>query len=270
MAQEKWLVDGPKTIDVGDIRSLKVGLVGGQIDVIGHDEPGARIEVHSVAGRDLRVAVDGTALVIDHPQLDWENWIEAVRSFTGRAKAEVSVMVPRHVAVRLGVVSAGALVSGLTAPASLSTVSGDVVVDGLAGDLSLNAVSGELSVRDHHGAVRIKTVSGDSTVSGEVGSFASDGVSGAVYLDLAGDPDSIRVNTITGDVTVRLAGDTPTRYTITTVSGRLQLDSTEVRGVRGRYTGRYGALDRRWLDFSANTVSGDISVLHALVAAETP
>lgn len=267
MAQEKWLVDGPKTIDVGDIRSLKIGLVGGHIDVIGHDEPGARIEVHSVTGRDLRVAVDGDALVIDHPQLDWDNWIEAVRSFTGRAKAEVSVMVPRKVAVRLGVVSAEALVSGLTADASLSTVSGDVVVDGVTGDLSLNAVSGEFSVRDHRGKVRIKTVSGDSTVSGAVASFASDGVSGSVFLDLADDPESIRVNTVSGDVTVRLASEVATRYTITTVSGRLQLDSAEIRGVRGRYTGRYGELDRHWLDFSANTVSGDVSVLHTLVEA---
>ena len=40
MAQEKWLIEqGPKTIDIGAIRSLKVGLIGGRIDVIGHAEP---------------------------------------------------------------------------------------------------------------------------------------------------------------------------------------------------------------------------------------
>ena len=33
MAQEKWLVDGPKTIDIESARSLKVGLIGGQIDI---------------------------------------------------------------------------------------------------------------------------------------------------------------------------------------------------------------------------------------------
>ncbi len=53
MAQEKWLVDGPKTIDVENIRRLKVGLISGQVDIVGHDEPGARVEVHSVSGRDL-------------------------------------------------------------------------------------------------------------------------------------------------------------------------------------------------------------------------
>ena len=55
MAQEKWLVDGPKTIDVEGVRSLKVGLINGQVDIIGHDKPGARVEVHSVSGRDLKI-----------------------------------------------------------------------------------------------------------------------------------------------------------------------------------------------------------------------
>ena len=36
--------------------------------------------------------------------------------------------------------------------------------------------------------------------------------------------------------------------------------------MRGRYTGKYGELDGRWLDLRVNTVSGDISVLHAVRA----
>ena len=48
MAQEKWLVDGPKVIDIDGINKLKVGLIGGQVNIVGHDEPGVRIEVNSV------------------------------------------------------------------------------------------------------------------------------------------------------------------------------------------------------------------------------
>jgi hypothetical protein len=50
------------------------------------------------------------------------------------------------------------------------------------------------------------------------------------------------------------------------VSGKLQLDDSSVSGVRGKYAGSYGQLDKSWLDFSANTVSGDVSVLHAVRA----
>jgi hypothetical protein len=262
MAEEKWLVDGPKTIDVEGIRRLKVGLIRGQVDIIAHDEPGARVEVHSVRGRDLKVSVVGDTLEIDHPQIRWDNWIEAFRSFNGTASADVSIAVPHEVALKLGVVSATALVSGLREDASLSTVSGDVTVDGVRGDLQLNAVSGELTVRNHDGRITAHTVSGAITVAGEVTDFSADGVSGEVMLDLAGTPDEIKVNTVSGDVTARLEPDTATSYTINTVSGRLQLDDTQITSIRGRYAAKYGTLDQRWTDFRVNTVSGNVSVLH--------
>ncbi|GAA2076853.1 hypothetical protein GCM10009840_09210 [Pseudolysinimonas kribbensis] len=266
MAQDKWLLEGPKTIDVEGIRRLKVGLIRGQVDIIGHDEPGTRVEVHSVSGRDLKVAVTGDTLEIDHPQIRWDNWIEAFKSFRGTASADVSIMVPREVALRLGVVSATALVSGLHEDASISTVSGDVTADGVNGDLQVNAVSGEIAVRNHYGKVAVHTVSGDVTVAGEVLGFTCDGVSGEVMLDLTGTPDEVKVNTVSGDTTLRLDADVPAAYTISTVSGRLQLDATQITGVRGRWTGKFGELDRRWLDFRVNSVSGNVSVLHAVRA----
>jgi DUF4097 and DUF4098 domain-containing protein YvlB len=82
-------------------------------------------------------------------------------------------------------------------------------------------------------------------------------------LDLAGIPDTVRVNTVSGNVTLRLAAGAPAEYRINTVSGKVQLDDSEITGVVGGYTGRYGQLDDSWLEFKANTVSGDISVMHA-------
>ncbi len=269
MAEDKWLLDGPKTIDVEGIRRLKVGLIRGQVDIIGHDEPGARIEVHSVSGRDLKVSVVGDTLEVDHPQIRWDNWIEAFKSFRGSASADVSIVVPREVALKLGVVSATALVSGLREDATLSTVSGDITVDGVTGDLQLNSVSGEIAVRNHYGRVVAHTVSGPVTVSGEVHSFSCDGVSAEVMLDLSGIPDEIKVNTVSGDVTTRLEADVPTSYSISTVSGRLQLDDTQITSVRGRYSAKYGVLDQRFVDFRVNGVSANISVLHAARATAT-
>ncbi|GAB3399370.1 hypothetical protein GCM10027515_05630 [Schumannella luteola] len=270
MAQEKWLVDGPKTIDIERVRSLKVGLIGGQVDVVAHDEPGARVEVHSVDGRPLKITIDGDRLEIDHPQLGWDNFLDVFRSFHERDRADVSVAVPRDIALKLGVVNATALVSGVRSDASLSTVNGDLVVDGVEGDTTINSVNGEVSVRDHRGRVDAKTVNGDVTVSGELARFTADSVGADVYVDAAGIPDQLRVNTVSGSVAARLDAGVPAQYTINTVSGRIQLDDAEITGVRGRYQGRFGELERHWVDVKVNTVSGAIDVLHRADDAPAP
>lgn len=262
MAVEKWLIDEAKVIDFETVRKLKVGLIGGKVDIVGHDEPGARVEVHSVHGKPLKISIDGDTLEVDHPQLSWDNFIDVFKSFSSTARADVSIMVPRDVALKLGVVSADGLVSGLTEDAKISTVSGDIVVDRVYGDLELNSVSGEISVRNHYGNITSKTVSGALTASGEIMQLSSNSVSGEVFLDLKGTPDRVSVKTVSGDVTVRLEAGVPAQYKINTVSGKLQIDDSEITGVRGQYTSKFGDLHGQWLEFSASTVSGEVAVLH--------
>ena len=187
-------------------------------------------------------------------------------TFDGKASADVSIMVPRDVALKFGVVNSSGLITGLTGGASISTVNGDVIADGLTGSLQLNSVTGEIGVRNHTGRISAHTVSGDITASGEVSSYTSDGVSGNVFLDLEGVPDSIKINTVSGNVTARLDADAGASYAINKLTGRLQLDSTELRSIRGGYQGKYGTLEGSWTDVRINTVSGDVSVLHAVRA----
>ncbi|WFR68185.1 DUF4097 family beta strand repeat-containing protein [Curtobacterium flaccumfaciens] len=263
MAQEKWLVEEPKVIDTGIVRRLRVGLAGGQVDVVAHDEPTARVEVHSVSGKPMKIELDGDTLTIDHPQIRWDDPLGFLKSFRGKAHADVSVLVPRDAAVTLGVVSAGALLSGTNRGATLNTVSGDVVVDDVAGDLTVNAVSGTTTIRELDGALTVHTVSGDVVATGAIPRFAADGVSADVVLDLHGTPDSARVNTVSGSVSVRLEDGVPYRCTVSTASGKLQFDDSEIRGVRGSYVKQGGELSGQWLDLRVNSVSGDIAVLHA-------
>ncbi len=70
-----------RVIDIDALRELKIGLVGGQVDVIAHDEPDARIEVHGVTVKDLRIEMVDGRLEIDHPQLRWDNFLEVFRNF---------------------------------------------------------------------------------------------------------------------------------------------------------------------------------------------
>jgi hypothetical protein len=268
MTLEKWIIHPGETrvIDIETVRKLKVGLVGGQIDVIGHDEPGARIEVHGVTIKDLRIEVTGDVVEIDHPQLRWDNFLEVFRNFgAGGPKAEISVAVPREVALNLGVVSASALVSGIRTDARLNTVSGDIIVDGHRGDLTVNAVSGDVQIRGLVGGLSANSVSGDVAATGTLRKATIDTVSGALLVDSAGETHQVGLNTVSGNSTVRLDDGLPANYVVRSVSGRVQIDGI-VRSGTGtgpltNFTGSVGELSGSFVDVRANSVSGDITVL---------
>ncbi|MDQ1123621.1 DUF4097 family beta strand repeat-containing protein [Microbacterium trichothecenolyticum] len=271
---EKWIIHPGETrvIDLESLRELKVGLVGGQIDVIAHDEPDARVEVHRVTVKDLRIEMVDGRLEIDHPQLRWDNFLEVFRNFgAGGPKAEISVAVPRTVALTLGVVSASALVSGLRTDARLNTVSGDIIVDGLTGDVTLNAVSGDVQVRELEGALSANSVSGDVAVTGRVTKASIDTVSGAMLVDSTGPTQSISLNSVNGSATVRLDRSLPANYVSRSVSGRVQIDG-QVRSGSGptNYTGSTGTLAGSFVDVRANTVSGEITVLRRGISGLRP
>jgi hypothetical protein len=275
MTLEKWLIQPGETrvIDLDDIRKLKMGLVGGQVDVIAHDEPGVRIEVHSVTGKELRIEADGGAVEVDHAQLRWDNFLDVFRNFgSGGPQAEISVAVPREIALNLGIVSASALVSGLAAGAKLNTVSGDIIVDGLTGDLTVNTVSGDVQVRSLTGTLGANSVSGDVTATGTIRSASVDTVSGAALIDTTGPAQSIGFNTVGGAVTIRLDQSVATKYALRTVSGKLRVDGVDRSSgpVGSNYAGSVGELSGSFADVRANTVSGDVTVLRRTPVDEIP
>ena len=264
MSIEKWVVNPGETrvIDLELVRKLKVSLIGGKVDVIAHDEPGARVEVTNVTGKDLKIEIDGDSLEIDHPQLRWDNFIDVFKGWAGNAKAEVSILAPRHVVMKLGMVSGDALVSGFTTDAKLSTVSGDLVLDNHEGDVELSTVSGEVSAGNHTGRITAHSVSGDVVATGDVRSFNADTVSGNMILDAYSTPDRIDTNTVSGNLTVRFAPGAGARYRINTVGGTVLIDDTTIKGMLGKGFERItGELSGRWLDLGANSVSGSISVM---------
>ena len=274
MTLEKWLIKPGETrvIDLEDIRKLKVGLVGGQIDVVAHDEPGVRIEVHSVTIKDLRIEASGDVVEIDHPQLRWDNFLEVFRNFGASGpKAEISVAVPRATALTLGVVSASALISGLETDARLNTVSGDIIVDGLTGDLSVNAVSGDVQVRALEGTLSANSVSGEVAAVGSVRKATVDTVSGDVLVDSTGRVDAVSLNTVSGDATVRLDEGHPANFVLRTVSGRVLVDGVKRSGSGPtNWVDTVGELSGSFVDARANSVSGAITILRrpALGATE--
>lgn len=270
MSIEKWVIAPGESqiIDLELVRKLKVSLIGGKVDVIAHDEPGARVEVTGVTGKDLKVEIDGDVLEIDHPQLRWDNFIEVFKGWAGSAKAQVSILAPRDVALKLGMVSGDTLISGFTTDAKLSTVSGDLVLDSHEGDVELSSVSGEVSAGNHTGRINAHTVSGDIVATGDVKAFSADTISGDMILDVHGTPDKVDTNTVSGDLTVRFDAGSGARYRINSVTGKVLLDDTTVKGMLGKGFERVtGELSGRWLDLGANSVSGSISVMRREIPA---
>jgi hypothetical protein len=270
MSIEKWVIapGESQVIDLELVRKLKVSLIGGKVDVIAHDEPGARVEVTGVTGKDLKVEIDGDVLEIDHPQLRWDNFIEVFKGWAGSAKAQVSILAPRDVVLKLGMVSGDTLISGFTTDAKLSTVSGDLVLDSHEGDVELSSVSGEVSAGNHIGRITAHTVSGDIVATGDVKAFSADTISGDMILDVHGTPDKVDTNTVSGDLTVRFDAGSGARYRINSVTGKVLLDDTTVKGMLGKGFERVtGELSGRWLDLGANSVSGSISVMRREIPA---
>lgn len=269
---EKWLIapGDARVIDIERASKLKIGLVGGQVDVIAHDEPGIRVEVHGVTVKDLRIEHDGTQLEIDHPQLSWDNFLEVFRNFgSGGPQAEISVAVPRDVALTLGVVSASALVSGLASDAKLNTVSGDIIVNTHRAGLSVNAVSGDVQVQDVDGSFSAHSVSGDVAVTGTPQAVDIDTVSGGMVIDATAPVDTISLNTVSGGATVRLPDDLAAKYAVRSMSGRLLIDGVD-RGssIPSSYSGQTGELAGTFVDVKFNSVSGDLTVLRHGPAAQ--
>ncbi len=267
---EKWLIapGEERVIDIAQATKLKVSLVGGQVDIVAHDDPGIRIEVHGVTVKDLRIHAGDGLIDIDHPQLGWDNFLEVFRNFgSGGPQAEVSIAVPRDIALTLGVVSAGALVSGLRGNAKLNTVSGELIVDTHTGDLTVNAVSGDMQVRGLAGAVVANSVSGDVSLTGSLRKVTADTVSGGIWVDAAGSPDSLTLNTVAGASTVRLVETLPANYVIRSMSGRVLVDGS-VRSSSGptSFASSTGELAGAFADVRINSVSGDITVLRPAVA----
>ncbi|HEY0118383.1 MAG TPA: DUF4097 family beta strand repeat-containing protein [Cellulomonas sp.] len=262
MATDSWVVDGPQVIEVDDVARLRVGLVGGRADVVVHDEPVVRIEVHAVRGRPLEVTYRDGELRLGYSFTlgGWEQFLDTLTRFRGSDRADITVAVPAHVAVKLGTVTGEGLLAGVQEDSSVSTVSGSLVVDGTRGNLSARTVSGDIGVRAHSGALALNTVSGELAASGELTVVSAKTVSGRVTLDVSSETSSVTATSVSGDVTLRLPVGKGVHISGQSVSGRVVVDDQEFGGKPGRRNVDVASGDGT-CHVQVSTVSGNLTVL---------
>ncbi|MDP5227284.1 MULTISPECIES: DUF4097 family beta strand repeat-containing protein [Arthrobacter] len=265
MAEERWMVTGPQTIDVDGVTSLKLGIVSGRFDIVTHEEPVTRIEVSEVAGDPVDIAFTAGRLEIRHQEPGPQGWFKNVMNSVTRSHENhvvLSIAVPAGIQVDASTVAGDGLVSGTTSKTSLNTVSGAVVADRTASHLDVNSVSGEAVIREHRGSLSVNTVSGAVTATGRLNHVRLNNVSGEILLDVSQDTQDIGANTVSGDVTVRLPRECGVDLTAKTGSGQVVIDTRRYMPVKNTVKTITGP-EEHLVVLRTNSVSGNISVVHA-------
>ncbi len=113
----------------------------------------------------------------------------------------------------------------------------------------MNSVSGDVQVRGLTGSANANSVSGDVAITGSVRKATVDTVSGAILVDAAGAVNTINLNTVAGNSTIRLEETLPANYVARSMSGRMLIDGVD-RGNSGptNYTGSTGELAGSFVD----------------------
>lgn len=256
----RWTIDEPTTLDFDGVVALRATLIAGSVSVLASDERPS-VTIGEVEGPPLLIGHEAGMLTITHERL-WEGVLNWLR--THRCSAAITVTVPPDCPVSINLVSADAVIAGLTARTSIKSASGDVTLDGVLGTVDANTVSGAIEAQGLDGTVSFTSVSGDlSLAGGSVERLAARTVSGriAADVDLLGE-SRVEVNTVSGEVTLRIPESAGARVSLNSATGRidttfLELDRQEravTRNVNGKLGDGSGVL-------SVNTVSSAITLL---------
>ncbi|MFI6208858.1 DUF4097 family beta strand repeat-containing protein [Streptomyces sp. NPDC051041] len=261
----EWSVAEPGKLTFDErVSELHVRIVDGTVNVMGTDEGPARLEVSEIAGPPLAVTQQDGTLTVAYDDLPWKDLLKWLDPGSRHRSAVVSLAVPADTRVEVGVVGAGAVVSGLRGQSVLRGVTGDTTLVGLSGPVRADTVSGNLEAQAVTGCLRFNSVSGDLTVvEGSGPSVRADSVSGSMIVDLDPDgPADVRLTSVSGEIAIRLPHPADTEVEASTAGGRI---SNAFRGLRvhGRWgahkvTGRLGAGTGK---LRATTVSGSIALL---------
>lgn len=261
----EWSVKEPGKLTFDEpVTGLHVRIVNGTVNVVGTDDGSARLEVSEIEGPPLLVTQEDGVLTVAYEDLPWKGLLKWLDRKGWRRTAVVSLAVPADTRVEVGVVGAGAVVSGIDGPTVVKGVTGDTTLVGLSGPVRADTVSGSLEAQAVTGGLRFNSVSGDLTVvEGSGPSVRAESVSGSMIVDLDPEgPTDVQLTNVSGEIAIRLPHPADAEVEANTASGKISnaFDGLRVHGQWGahRVTGRLGAGTGK---LRATTVSGSIALL---------
>lgn len=266
MPESTWAIAEPQKLTFDEpVTALRVRIVNGTVNVVGTDEPTARLEVTGIEGPPLIVTQQDGVLTVTYEDLAWQGLLKWFDRKGWHRNAAVSLAVPAGSRVEVGVVGAGAFVSGIRGRTDVRGVTGDTTLVGLAGPVGAETVSGNVEAQAVTGDLRFHSVSGDLTVIEGAGtSVQAESVSGDMVLDLdaTGQPTDIRLTTVSGEVAIRLPHPADAKVEANTASGSVSNGFEDLR-VNGQWGAKRitGTLGSGAGTLKATTVSGSIALL---------
>ncbi|MCX5142879.1 DUF4097 family beta strand repeat-containing protein [Streptomyces sp. NBC_00338] len=266
MPVSTWAIDEPRKLTFDEpVTALNVRIVNGTVNVVGTDEPTARLEVSDIEGPPLIVTQQDGVLTVAYEDLAWQGLLKWLDRKGWHRRAVVSLAVPAGSAVEVGVVGAGAFVSGVRGRTDVRGVTGDTTLVGLAGPVGAETVSGNVEAQAVTGGLRFHSVSGDLTIIEGAGtSVKADSVSGNMVLDLdpTGQPTDVRLATVSGEIAIRLPHPADATVEANTASGSVSNGFEDLR-VSGQWGAKKitGTLGSGAGTLKASTISGSIALL---------
>jgi hypothetical protein len=259
----RWTVDAPTTLDFDGIVALRVRAISGSVAVLSTDERPC-LDIASVSGQPLLVSHEAGVLTVSYQDLTWEGLLGWLRP--QRHSAAITITVPKDCPTQLGVVSASAIVSGISAKTSVKSVSGNITLDGVTGTVDATTLSGDIEAQGIDGRIGFNSVSGDLTLAdGTVHHLDAKTVSGRITADIELDADAgMRVATVSGAVAIRLPAQTSTRVELRSATGRVLSEfgglHSSAKPGGNALTGTLGAAEHAG-HLSVTTMSGQVTLL---------
>jgi hypothetical protein len=257
----RWTIEEASSLDFDGVVALTVVLVSGNLSVLATgDRPS--VQITDVSGQPLKINHAAGMLSITHDNPLWEGlrtWLSAQR-----CSADVTVTVPADCPVKVDLVGADAVITGLASGVSIRSGTGDVTLDGVAGRIVANTVSGAVEAQRLDGTVDFTSVSGDLALAGgSLGRLTARSVSGRIAADVDLAPGGeIQVSTVAGEVTVRLPASASAQVGMNTVGGRIDSSFTGLGPGDGAMPKNVtGTLRDGAGEVTVNTVSGNITLL---------
>ena len=248
--------DTTKTLDqawrVASDAQIEVDNVRGSVVVTGWDQPQVKLTGSLGAGSKLEISGDDQHLVLR---------VGGVRTgwFGGNGPdhdSDLVLNVPRSVALKVGVVSADATVSGVAGKSlDVDGVSGKLVLASGAPEIDINSVSGDVtfvaSSVNATAHAHLQTVSGNIDASKLGGRIKLETVSGEIILD-GGQVQELETGTVSGDARLQLVPAEHAHLSLESLSGgiRLQLPAAlsahvEAKTFSGNVSSDYGKVQHK-------------------------
>jgi DUF4097 and DUF4098 domain-containing protein YvlB len=225
-----------RNIDAPGDAIVSIENTAGSVEVRGWSRD--EVEVKGDLGRDVE------ELVVEREGRDVRIAVRAPRGNNRRIGSDLQVRVPQGSSLNVSGVSSDIDIDDVRGDLRLRVVSGDITAQGFAGDIEIETVSGDVDVEGNgqQSDARFNTVSGDIDVQNISGSITVTSVSGDItvvdgtferaqmnttsadivyHAGLAGS-GRLDMDTINGDLDVRLRGEVSARFDIETFNGEIR------------------------------------------------